>query len=127
MDYIESNLEDPEIMNTEIMRQLIAIKYATKNDDLEKRIITILDKRDELVQDKSIERQSISQPQIRTVSAEEGQYTGDIEPMLATIFKDTNPQIKARMKKISEISKLFYSAAEGSESSMKKTECFAVN
>lgn len=124
LDYIENNIENPEIMNTEIMRQLIAIKYATKNDVLKKRIIAILNTRDKWIQDKSIERQSLSQPQIRTVpaeaSVEEGRYTGDIEPMLATIFKDTNPQIKARMKKVSEISKLFYSAAEGSEDSIEK-------
>jgi hypothetical protein len=30
LQYIEDNMDDPEIMNTEIMRQLIAIKYATK-------------------------------------------------------------------------------------------------
>jgi len=120
LDYILDNIEDPEIMNTEIMRQLIAIKYATKNEALRNKIIDILGERDKLVKAKSTDRQSISQPQIRTVPAEDGKYTGNIEPMLNTIFKDTSPQIKARMEKISEISKLFYSAAEGDESSMKK-------
>jgi len=120
LDYILDNIQDPEIMNTEIMRQLIAIKYATNNEALRNKIIAILGERDKLVKAKSTDRQSISQPQIRTVSAEDGKYTGNIEPMLNTIFKDTSPQIKARMKKISEISKLFYSAAEGDESSMEK-------
>lgn len=121
LQYIEDNMDDPEIMNTEIMRQLIAIKYATKNDDLKNRIIDILDKRDELIQKKSLDRQSFSQPQIRTVSAESGEYTGNIEPMLNVIFKAT-PGIKARMEKISEISRLFFTAAEGNQDSMEKIE-----
>jgi hypothetical protein len=121
LQYIEDNMDDPEIMNTEIMRQLIAIKYATKNDDLKNRIIAILDKRDELIQKKSLDRQSFSQPQIRTVSAESGKYTGNIEPMLNVIFKAT-PGIKERMKKVSEISTLFFTAAEGNQDSMEKIE-----
>ena len=121
LQYIEDNMDDPEIMNTEIMRQLIAIKYATKNKELKNRIIAILDKRDELIQKKSLDRQSFSQPQIRTVSAESGKYTGNIEPMLNVIFK-TTPGIKARMKKVSEISTLFFTAAEGDKVSMEKIE-----
>jgi hypothetical protein len=121
LDYIENNIEDPEIMNTEIMRQLIAIKYATKNDDLKKRIIAILDERDKLIQKKSTRRQSFSQPQIRTVPAESGKYTGNIEPMLNVIFKDT-PGIKARMKKVSEISTLFFTAAEDNKDAMERIE-----
>jgi hypothetical protein len=121
LQYIEDNMDDPEIMNTEIMRQLIAIKYATKNADLKKRIIAILDKRDELIQLKSLDRQSFSQPQIRTVPAESGKYTGNIEPMLNMIFKNT-PGIKARMKKVSEISTLFFTAAEGDKVSMQEIE-----
>lgn len=124
LQYIKDNIDNPEIMNTEIMRQLIALKYATKNDDLKKEIIAILDKRDELIQDKSKDRQSFSQPQIRTVPAESGQYTGNIEPMLDVIFEGT-PKIKARMEKISQISKLFYSAAEGNDKSIKQLKNLA--
>jgi hypothetical protein len=121
LQYIEDNMDDPEIMNTEIMRQLIAIKYATTNKELKKKIQAILNKRDKLIQKKSTRRQSFSQPQIRTVPAESGKYTGNIEPMLNVIFKDT-PGIKERMKKVSEISTLFFTAAEGNQDSMEKIE-----
>ena len=121
LDYILNNMDNPEIMNTEIMRQLIALKYATNNEELKGKIIAILDKRDELIKNKSTDRQSFSQPQIRTVPAEEGRYTGNIEPMLNMIFEST-PGIKARMKKISEISTLFFTAAEGNKAAMQKIE-----
>lgn len=119
LQYILDNVENVKVLNTNTMRQLIALRYATNDDEIKDMVTAILDKRDELVQAKSLERQTISQPQIRTVSAEEGRYTGEIEPLLDKIFAGKNPRIEARMKKVSQISKLFFKAAGGDKRAIK--------
>ena len=125
LQYILDNVENVKVLNTNTMRQLIALRYATNDDEIKDMVTKILDKRDELVQAKSLERQSISQPQIRTVSAaaeispEEARYTGEIEPLLDKIFAGKNPRIEARMKKLSQISKLFFKAAGGDKRAIK--------
>jgi hypothetical protein len=119
--YIMNNIENPEIFTTSLMSQLAALKYATNDKQIAQKISAIFDERDRLVQAKSIERQTISQPQIRPISAEEGEYTGDISLILDTIFQG-NPRIKGRVEKVSEISKMFYKAAGGNKQSMEKIQ-----
>ena len=117
LDYFENNLD---AVNTDVKRKLIAIKYATKNNQVRQKVISILNAHDDLVQRKSLERQSISEPQIRSAGAESSQFTDEIGPLLNRIFKGKNPRIKARMEELSKISKIFYSAAGGNKTSINK-------
>jgi hypothetical protein len=117
LDYFKTNLD---AVNTDVKRKLIAIKYATKNTQVKQKVISILNAHDDLVQRKSRDRQTISQPQIRSAGAESKQYTDEIGPLLKRIFKGGNPRIKARVEELSKISKTFYSAAGGDKTSINK-------
>ena len=117
LDYFKTNLD---AVNTDVKRKLIAIKYATKNIPVRQKVISILNAHDALVQLKSRDRQTISQPQIRSAGAENKQYTDEIGPLLNRIFKGKNPRIKARMEELSKISKTFYAAAGGDKTSINK-------
>ena len=68
-DYILNNLENPKVLTNELISQLIAIRYVSKDTEVKQKITDILNKRDELIKAKSLERQSRSQPRIRTQPA----------------------------------------------------------
>lgn len=119
-DYIMKNIENPKVFTTTLMKQLVAIKYSTKDSSIKQKVKAIFDERDRLVQAKSADRQSVTQPQIRTIGAEEGQYTGDIALILNKILQGKSTKIKGRVEKVSEISKMFYEAAGGSPTHIKK-------
>ena len=119
-DYIMQNIENPKIFTTTLMKQLIALKYSTKDSQIKQKVKAIFDKRDDLVQKKSKDRQSITQPRFRPITAEEGQYTGDIALILNKILPSAGTKIKGRVEKVSEISKMFYKAAGGDSTSIQK-------
>ena len=118
LDVILNNLEDPQIMNTNTMRKLIAIRYATKNQVVKDKITKILDEFDKLVKKRAEDRQSFSQPQIRTATAETGKFTDEMEPLLNRIFGTKNPKIHTRVKTLSKISAKFFKAAEGDKNAI---------
>lgn len=120
-DYILNNIENPKIFNTDTMSSLAALKKATNNNEIKQKISDIFSKRDQLIQLKSKEKQSISTPRITSIGAEEGQYTGDISSILDTIFA-AKTKIKGRVEKVSEISKLFYDAAGEKKVAIQKLQ-----
>jgi hypothetical protein len=124
-DYILNNLENPEVLTNKLISQLIAIRHVSKNADVKQKITDILNKRDELIKAKSLERQSISQPQIRTQPADSmdpkgAVFSADIPVLINKLFGRSSGEnaFKDRINKITQISDTFYEAAMGDKESI---------
>ena len=107
---------DPEAVNTDIERKLIAIKKSpTTDEDLKANAMAVLNKLyDKIEKTAKNEPQSVTQPQITTAKAEYGVFNSEIDNILNSIFSDAG-DIKSRVEKLSSISKKYYAAAGGDD------------
>ena len=103
-------IDNPELVTTDIMYALYTIKYSANSETLKTKTELALKNHFDLVNKKSLEKQTFSSPQIQTATGESGNFPDEIGTILNTLF---NPgiELKTKMRAISEISKMFYLAS----------------
>jgi len=109
-EYMLRNVDD---LTTDHQSRLVAIKKSpSASDNLKAHAIAVLNAIDAVSIEKSKERQSITQPAIRTAAAAYGKFNDEATTLIKNLFP-SGGNIVTRIKKLSDISTLFFQAAAG--------------
>lgn len=108
-------IDDPSLIDTDMESHLIAISIGGKPDAAAEARLALNALKDAL-EAKTKDRQTITQPQIRSAGGAYGQFPSELNTIVNKLFSD--PDFAARVEKVSKISNRFYNAAMGDDTAI---------
>lgn len=115
-EYLINNIE---AFNTDIQKKMVAIqKSKDASPELKAKVQSVFDVLQKASDEKLRQRQTITQPQIRSAAAEIGQFPDELNTIIPAIF-GTEKNFSKRIKHTSDISRVYFAAADGDEGAIK--------
>ena len=116
-DYLINNIE---AFNTDIQKKMVAIqKSKDASPELKAKVKSVFQKLQKASDEKLTQRQTITQPQIRTAAAEvAGSFPDELNTIMTTIF-GSEKNFSKKIKHTSDISRVYFQAASGDEGAIK--------
>jgi hypothetical protein len=115
-EYLINNIE---AFTPKMQQKLVAIqKSKDASPELKAQAQSVFDVLDKASKEKLGKRQTITQPQIRSAAAEIGEFPDELNTILPAIF-GSEKNFSKRIKHTSDISRVYFAAAEGDEGAIK--------
>lgn len=108
-------IANPQEVDEKTQSKLIAlINTESAPEDVKVSAQAVIDSLEAELEKKAVQRQTITQPQIRTAAGEIGDFPDEMNTIINTVFGDTTNFLD-RIRETSEISNFYYKAAQDPE------------